>query len=81
MGCNLVCASLEVTVPCHLCAKCPAGAHMVPTCTGEFKQRMVTFLDSFRHPGSVSVGSSLTSLDDAEAANTVEEVTAAVGRL
>lgn len=54
---------------------------MVPTCTGEFKQHMTSFLDRFRNPGSVSVGSSLTGLDEADTASQVDEVAAAVGRL
>ncbi|KAF6261144.1 serine hydrolase-domain-containing protein [Scenedesmus sp. NREL 46B-D3] len=62
------------------------GAHMVPTCTGEFKQQMVAFLDRFGSsaPGSVSVGSSLDSLGNTTAAAGAEqqqgEVAAAVGK-
>jgi hypothetical protein len=58
---------------------------MVPTCTGEFKQQMVAFLDRFssRPSGSVSVGSSLDSLDNtatADAEQQQEAVAAAVGQ-
>jgi hypothetical protein len=58
---------------------------MVPTCTGEFKQQMVAFLDRFgsRAPGSVSVGSSLDSMDNTAAADAEqqqEDVVAAVGK-
>jgi ABC-type sugar transport system substrate-binding protein len=59
------------------------GAHMVPTCTGEFKHQMVAFLDRFGNgpPGSVSVGSSLDSLDNTAAADAEQEaVEAAVGK-
>ncbi|KAF8055937.1 dfr1 [Scenedesmus sp. PABB004] len=55
------------------------GAHMVPTCTGEFKARLCDFLDRFRQGGgaaaaSASVGSSLSSL------SLDEDRAAAVGR-
>eukprot|EP00882_Tetradesmus_deserticola_P004885 GHRQ01005148.1.p1 GENE.GHRQ01005148.1~~GHRQ01005148.1.p1 ORF type:complete len:317 (+),score=116.84 GHRQ01005148.1:352-1302(+) len=51
------------------------GAHMVPTCTGEFKQQMVSFLGRFDSDasGTVSVGTSLDSLDDATAAAGAEQ--------
>lgn len=60
------------------------GAHMVPTCSGEFKQQMVAFLDRFgsRAAGSVSVGSSLDSLDNTATADAEQEaVAAAAGKL
>lgn len=60
---------------------------MIPTCTGEFKQRMVAFLDRFKTGplGSVSIGSSLDSLDntaDGEPSSQQQEpIAAAVGKL
>lgn len=55
------------------------GAHMVPTCSGEFKQQMVAFLDRFgsRAAGSVSVGSSLDSMDNTATADAEQEAVAA----
>lgn len=55
---------------------------MVPTCSGQFKQHLVGFLDKFRAGGpvaSASIGSSLSSLDDN--AQEVEQIAAAVGKL
>jgi hypothetical protein len=61
-----------------------AGAHFVPTCSGEYKQQLVAFLDRFRvadssaaaaaagkAKASGSVGSSLASmsLEEAEPQN------------
>lgn len=50
-----------------------AGAHFVPTCSGEYKQQLVAFLDGFKSDNgstaakaSASVGSNLGSLSEAD---------------
>lgn len=84
---HVLCASQCIphcqSCPTHVMLCC-AGAHFVPTCSGEYKQQLVAFLDRFKvadssaaaaaagkAKASGSVGSSLASmsLEEAEPQN------------